>query len=202
MRGFIQHILLERGKYGPAPRFAAEDAARAFWRLERRTGRAALAHSLGIGEGTMRTVLRSLYVKGLIDSAPSGHKLTVKGFTILQKLRKKIISLKQVPASPLTFEFPASAIQLRGVRFRMNTLTLRDEMVRSGLSGCTLLRFDNGRLIIPPFHAPTHAKYAPQLNTLTKLFSLEEGDIVLLGYGKNKVDVERGLWKACALLNI
>jgi hypothetical protein len=202
VRGFIQQLFLQRGKYGPAPRFAPEDAMRAFWRLERRTGRAALARALGIGEGTARTVLRSLYEKGLIDSAPSGHKLTAKGFTMLQKLRRKVISLKRIPASQLTFGLPASAVQLRGVRVPIKVLVLRDEMVRCGLSGCTMLRFERGRLIIPPFYASMQAKYAPQLSALAKQFLLEEGDILIIGYGGSEADIERALWRACSLLHV
>jgi len=202
MRRFIQGLLLRRKKFGPAPRFAPEDAVRALWRLEKRTGRAALARSLGIGEGTVRTVIDSMSAKGLVDSAPMGHKLTAKGFALLSNLKENVLALKGVPASRLTFGFTALAMHLRGLHARLDSLALRDEMVRSGLAGCTVLRFEGGRLIIPPFHAPTHSRYASELESLSRLFELREGDIVLIGYGGNRAGIERGLWRACSLLHI
>ena len=202
MRGFIQPLALERGKFGPAPRFFPEDAVRALWRLEKRTGRASLARSLGVGEGTARTIIASLSGKGLVDSAPMGHKLTVNGAALLSGLKEKVVAIRHVPQSRLTFGLSASAVQLRCVRLAQGTVALRDEMVRSGARGCTALRFEKGRLVIPPFHAPTHREYSSELSELSKLFSLEEKDLLLVAYGGDRNSTERALWAACRLLHV
>jgi len=202
MSGFIQPLTLKRGKFGPAPRFAAEDAARALWRLEKRTGRASLARSLGVGEGTVRTITASLSNKGLVDSTPMGHKLTAKGASMLSSLKQKVITVRHVPQSRLTFGFAASAAQLHGVKLSAGAVALRDETVRSGARGCTVLRFEAGRLIIPPFHAQTHREYASELQDLSKLFRLEEKDLLLVAYGGDRNAAERAIWRACSLLHV
>ena len=202
VRGFIQRVSLPRGKFGPAPRFSPEDPARALLLAEKRVGRSRLARQLGVGEGTARTVLSSLSRKGLVDSAPMGVKLTGKGQEFVSGMRRRMPKVCEARPSRLTFGEHGSAAQLRGVRLPASALSLRDEMVRSGASGATILRFESGRLIIPPFHAPTHREYASELALLSRQFSFAEGDAVLLVFGRERVARERALFHACSLLGI
>jgi len=202
MRGFIQRLSLSRSKFGPAPRFCAEDAVRALALLGERTGRARLAARLGVGEGTVRTVLRSVAEKNLVSSTPAGHALTARGRALMHVIRAKAVSLRPVIASRLTFGLPAHAVQLRGVGATAAPLRLRDEAVRCGASGAVFARHSGGRLFMPPFHSKTHREYSVELRGLSRRFALAEGDALLLAYGGDCVSRERALWRACALLGI
>ena len=202
MSGYIQRLSLRRGKFGPAPRFSPEDAVRALSLLSRRTGRAHLSRSLGIGEGTMRTILAHLTGQGLVKSAPMGAKLTKKGVRLLSKIKMKIPNTKDSGASRLTFGLPSNAAQLRGLDVSVSSLQLRDEMVRSGASGGVLLEFRGGDLILLPYHRRAQSDYARELKRLESEFDFAEGDRLLVCFGGNKTTRERALFRAASLLNV
>ncbi len=192
----IQLLTETRKRYGPAPRFMQPDIMRALWRLERRTGRARLAASLQLGEGSMRTILNRLSSLGLIDSAPMGHKLTKQGFAYLRRTKQKAPSIQPISPSKLTFSQPALSMRVRRIARKINPLQLRDEAVRAGANGSVILRFEGGRLIIPPFHAPTHREYARELAAIQASCGLVEGDVLLIAYGGSEASLERALWRA------
>ena len=201
MRESIQRLSLARSKFGPAPRFSAEDAVRCLAVLERRTGRAALARLLGVGEGTARTVINSIAEKNLVSSSPAGHKLTFRGSALLASIRESAVSLQPVAASRLTFGLPSHAIQLRGVA-AVGPLRLRDEAVRCGAAGAVYFVFGRDGLFMPPFHSKTHREYQRELRALAHHFHFEEGDSLLLAYGGEPAFRERALWRACMLFGV
>jgi len=196
----IQLLAGARKRYGPAPRFTSPDIVRLLWRLERRTGRARLAASLGVGEGSTRTMLQGLSSRGLADSAPMGHKLTRKGFACLRRIKARAAGVKRVRPSELTLGLPALALRARGPGKALRPVQMRDEAVKMGATGCTVLRFEGGRLVIPPFHAPTHRRYAEQLAALEKAFPMSEGDVLVIAYGGGEVAMERALWQVFSKL--
>lgn len=191
---------MRRAKFGPAPRFSPEDAARALWALGKRTGRARLARHLGIGEGTMRTILSSLTSSGLVESAPMGAKLTGKGFLAASKIRENVRAVKEAAPSRLTCNEAAHSMHLRGARLPKNSLELRDELVRVGAKGALLLAFNGSELTIPPYHARTHHEFARELESISKQFVLKKGDAVIVCFGGDKPTRARALWRAASLL--
>lgn len=191
----IQLLAGTRKRYGPAPRFASPDLLRALWHIERRTGRARLASTLSVGEGSMRTILARLSSLGLVDSAPMGHKLTKKGFSCLRRLKRKAAAFARLQPSALTFSLPALAMHIRHATPKLKPVQLRDEAVRAGASGCTILKFEGGRLIVPPFHARTHSQYAKELVDAEGEFRFAEGDLLLVAYGGDEATRERALWQ-------
>lgn len=192
MREFIQLIRGYRGeKFGPRRSFSGADMARVFWALEKRTGRARLASLLGIGEWPVRSIISYLSGNGMAAGKQMGYKLTEKGFELLGKAKKKIVVIKNVAPSELTYEKPAVAVQLRKGRIK-NIVSLRDCAVREGALGITALAFSKGKLSIP-FVASGFSEYVKKLE---KEFALCDGDALLVAYGDRRAQAERGLWAA------
>jgi hypothetical protein len=200
--GFIQRVSLKRGKFGPAPRFAPEDAARALLLLHKRMGRARLARHLGVGEGTMRTIITHLSGRGLVESAPMGVKLTAAGARCVSLIRGKAVKIEETGESRLTFGFPSTAALLRGAGCGPDSVSLRDELVRSGAKGGVLLKFESGRLVIPPYSARAQHDYASELLAFSSRFRPREGDLLVICFGGDRATRERAVLRACSLFRI
>lgn len=142
----------------------------------------------------MRTIINRLSKEGLIDSAPMGHRLTRRGFAMLKRLKLAVASIRAVHPGELTFRLPAVAMHVRGAGEVFRTAALRDEAIRSGARGCTILQLEGGRLVLPPYHGPTHRAYAEELSRLQREFPLAKGDVLIIAYGGGPAANERALW--------
>ena len=71
---------------GNIPNFTKIDVLRCFLRLKKNTGRQELARDIGLGEGTIRTILNILKSKQLLDSTKKGHFLSKKGTDVLNQI--------------------------------------------------------------------------------------------------------------------
>ena len=85
---------------GPLPRFAEVHVRMALDLIAKHglVGRKQLMNELGVGEGSMRTILNQLKKQGLITSSRGGHALTAKGRSALGKP----LEFVQVDAGNLT----------------------------------------------------------------------------------------------------
>jgi hypothetical protein len=192
MEGFIQRFK-RRSIFGPAQRFSDVDFLRLIWLLGRRTGRLRLAQALGIGEGSMRTMLVRLQKQGVALSAPQGWKLTEAGFTLLKQLQKRVKAARWVAPNYLSFNKPAFCLQLCSAR--AGSMAERDEAVKAGALGATVLSFNRGFFISGAGEAERDARYAAALKRLAKEFEMRDSDALVLCYGDN---AERGAWAVAA----
>ncbi|MCE4628336.1 MAG: hypothetical protein F7C34_04220 [Desulfurococcales archaeon] len=124
----------------PSPRrgghkgFTPAHALMALDLLERRAGRPSIARTLGLGEASAKTLLRSLEEAGLAARSSRGRTLTPGGRRVLEELRAAIRTGEARP-SPFPGE-PASYVIVRWVRppeTLIDVYTYRDYAV---LSGC------------------------------------------------------------------
>ena len=73
---------------GNIPNFTKFDVLRSLFRIDENTSRSELVEKLGLGEGTVRTILDMLKEKGFIESTRQGHGLTDSGKGLLKKLNR------------------------------------------------------------------------------------------------------------------
>lgn len=185
MEGFIQRFK-RRSIFGPAQRFSDVDFLRLLWLLERRTGRARLAAALGIGEGSVRTMLARLRRQGVALSAPQGWKLTEAGFELLKRVQRRVKAAKWVAPNYLTFGKPAFCLQLGNARAA--GMSERDEAVKAGAHGATIVSFGKEPSVSG---VEQDARLAAALALLAREFETKKGDALVLCYGGNS---ERGAW--------
>lgn len=74
-------------KRGAYPEFTLEDVIATIFLLREPIGRKAIAETLDIGEGSVRTLLKKLNWIDVIDSAQRGHFLSKTGKNSLRGLR-------------------------------------------------------------------------------------------------------------------
>jgi len=180
---------------GPLPRFAEVHVRRAleFIAEHKAIGRKQLAKKLGVGEGSMRTILNQLKKKGLITSSRGGHTLTAKG----RRALGKPLEFAQIDAGDLTVGEVDVAIVIRGAAAKVKRgIEQRDEAIKAGADGATVLVFKAGKLQFPNGFRGVDKKFEKSIKT----FGLRNGDILIIGTGRDATKAEAGARAAARTL--
>jgi hypothetical protein len=181
--------------YGPAPRFARLHIWKALWTLHRSSpiGRQRLSALLGIGEGSVRTIIGILVSEGLVEADEAGMRLTAEG---RRRIEAAGLAVATVNARGLCVGQCDVAVLVRGKASRVRDgLSQRDCAVKAGAAGATTLVFRRGRILMPP-ETDLDAEY-PQLSRQVRAaFALEEGDVVVIGSAPDVRAAEDGAFSA------
>jgi hypothetical protein len=191
-------VRMRPSPHGPRPAFAGLDAVRALWLLAGEgMGRAALGRRLGLGEGSVRSLLAYLRKQGLVTCTRAGCALTGAGERSVGGLRKAIGGFAWMPGSRLSFGKRALALHLRGAAKRIERtkgIAQRDAALMAGAFGTTSLVF-YGRKLELPCEYPVDQRI---VEPVYAAFALKRGDAVVLAYGADGPSAERGAWAALA----
>ncbi len=181
-------------------RFQAIDLVRAFFALrEGRVSRGALARRLGIGEGSVRTIISFLLSEELIEISRGGCALSKKGRGVLDGFGRAVCA-SGVPASALSFGRPAFLARIRNSSLEGNGQAERDLAVKMGAEGATLFFQKKGRLCLPFGVESEFFDEKTVKNIGTACAPLENGDFFVLAFGSDKAGVERGAWSVAVRL--
>jgi hypothetical protein len=162
-----------------------------------RVGRKRLAKLMGLGEGTCRGVLRELDERGLISVSKGGISLSKRGKRMMSGLPAVHGELGLGPLALADF---AHGVALRDhARFVKSGLEQRDAAMLAGAVGATALVFDKGALRFPDGRK-LEDDYSGDAALLTHLFKPAEGDVIVVGYGRDAVAAESGAFAAAATL--
>lgn len=157
---------------GNTPNYAKYDILRCFLELSQSASRADIVKKIGLGEGTVRTLLDILKDKGIITSGRKGHALNKNGTVMLTRLNS-LIEIKGFSSQKIYPEHKKIALLVRGAgKVRIN-IEHRDIAVRNGAFGALLLRYDS-RLIMPECDFDS--------SDLDSLFSYNNGDILVVTF--------------------
>lgn len=173
---------------GPQPRFSEIQVQMVLEYIARhgRVGRKQIVKGLGIGEGSVRTILNQLKERELITSSRGGHALTVKGRRLLSRLLRYV----KVDVDDLTVGKVNVATVVRRAASRIKRgIEQRDEAIKAGADGATVLIFKGGKLRFPDGFAEVSGDKAL---VLTKALRPKEGDVVVIGSASDAVRAEAG----------
>ena len=181
---------------GPLPRFTELHVRQALELIaeQRRISRKELGERLGIGEGSTRTILDRLKERGLVTSSRGGHALTPKG----KRFLGKIPELVRIDAGDLTVGGVDVATVVRGAAGKVKRgIEQRDEAIKVGAQGVTVLVFKRGKLMFPDSFMGVKERLAL---LLVETLRPQEGDVIIIGSGRSKVEAERGAFAAARSL--
>lgn len=173
---------------GPLPRFAESQVRRALELIAERKwiGRKQLAKELGVGEGSMRTILDRLKKRGFITSSRGGHSITAKG----RRELGKALELVRIDAGDLTVGDIDVATVVRKAAGRIRRgIEQRDDAIKAGADGATVLIFKCGKLQFPDGFLNIKQKMSDEL---LKSFRPREGDVIIIGTARDAVKAEAG----------
>jgi DNA-binding transcriptional regulator LsrR (DeoR family) len=183
--------LIDLKEYGPIHRFGDHHVYRALSFLSdgRRRGRRSLAEGIGIGEGSIRTILEFLRDKGFVDIKQTGIQITKGGRYFLEGIP---IEVKRIPPSDSSLCDKNVAVRIRSSMNMVGSgIQQRDAAIKAGAEGATTILFTNGSLMVPPdyFLDENQPEYA---SILRRSFELKQGDVVVIGTANEWDDAENG----------
>ncbi|MFP4170140.1 MAG: DUF2111 domain-containing protein [Methanomassiliicoccales archaeon] len=182
---------------GPTPKFSDYHIWKAYDIIDNKgpVGRKALSSLLGVGEGSVRTILDKMMREGSVRTTRKGATLTDTGRRNFEDFD---IEVDQVDMGSLTISAFDCAVLVKGMAHLVAMgCDQRDEAVRAGAEGATTLICQEGKLCFPGETnepAPEHAK------VLEERFDIEENDVVIIGSALDYESAERGAVTAALAL--
>lgn len=181
---------------GAAPSFSEVHVVRTLFILNnRKIGRKALVEELGLGEGSVRTILKNLRKGGLIASSRLGHELTEEGE-------------KRIREYLLRFSYP-QPFELEGIGFLTaegmyhslvvvhnasekigNGMEQRDKAFSVGARGALVLIHKEKKSRLPT--EEVDLSDFPQMADKLIGLELREGDVVVISFGESYAKAEDG----------
>ena len=167
---------------GNIPNFNEYDVLRAFLLVGEPISRQELASELGVGEGTVRTILDILKKNKLIFSTRQGHSLTKKGNALLKTVKRFVEINKKVDIEHYK-NFKKAAVLLKGVDSEVN-VGLRDKAIKNGAEAALIFVYKNGLVL------PYAEEFKEDFKELENLFSFKNGDILIVTFAGSSRDAE------------
>ncbi len=190
---------------GPAPTYGSVHVVLALLKIGDAgvLGRHALAGSIGVGEGAVRTIVKRLRTEGYIAVDAAGCALTPKGKRAYAGLKGEIPRRVALPASALTVGEVQAAVIVRGKAERVRTgIEQRDAAVKAGALGATTYVFVGSH-----FHVPGSGRDAEQefpgdvWQRLRRALRPADGDAVIIcGSGDERTSLVGAMCAGLTLL--
>lgn len=180
---------------GRSPYFTTPHVVKALTTIsaEGPIGRINLARTLGLGEGSIRTLVKHLEKEKLLETSRGGIVLTTKGHMLASTLKTKMSLAVEVPRSGLTVSSFNMAILIKNAAKGLKAgLEQRDAAIKVGAQGATTLIFKQGRLAMPLVEEDV-LKHAPQVRqALISQLKPHENDVVVVGSADDRLQAEYG----------
>ncbi len=181
-------------KPGPEARFRLEHVLLALIKLgeKRRIGRRALASELGLGEGSVRSLLKRLEAGGFAESSRAGWGLTTGGEVLLKSLRRHLRGPLRVRAGGLTVSSRDAAVLVKGGARGVTTgLGIRDAAFRAGADGATVL-IPKGDAVYFPGGVRCPGELQRRAREIARELEAKPGDAIIIGTSGDHVLAELG----------
>jgi DNA-binding MarR family transcriptional regulator len=188
----ILYILLEYPiMAGADPSFTKTHLVRTLFILHSGTvGRKRLVGLLGVGEGSVRTIIKRLSSEGLIESSKLGHSLTEKGREVVEDKLKLMAKPVDFECADIVTEGLCSLVIVKGASKRVSgAVGLRDTALRAGADGAVILVYNQG-LVFPG--SVMELRNYPKAEEKLGELALDDGDVVVIGFGGTQVKAEDG----------
>lgn len=165
--------------------------------------RETLCEDLGLGEGTIKTLVRHLKMQNLIESTNAGTKMTKKGNSFFSELLSTIpseISLSKCAITLGKFNYAVLVKQMSSMI--KDGIAQRDAAIRMGASGATTLLFKDNKFLIPQTDFDSLKDEHQLSEQMIKNLHPQDGDVIIIGtdnYSRMKAEFAA---KSAALITI
>lgn len=196
LRGLIGKICRSVVPRGPSPAYSAAHVIKLLLVLaaEETMGRITLAKRLGIGEGSVRTIIKRLLEMSLISvDAVGGCHLTGEGLSVVAELQGMIVSTGEIDLKEMGITSSAFAAHLRGVVAVPSPTKLRDTAIRNGADGMMVLQNIEGKIRLPMMSEDISKEYPAVDAMVRSRFSTRDKDLILVGFASDPLAAELGV---------
>ena len=187
MHTYVRALTKIATRYAPS-RILSFDSVHVFKLLQlierkRHVSRNLLCQELALGEGSIKTLVKHLKMKGLIQSTKRGTTMTEKGRKITSEILLLIPRETTIPKCSIALGKFNYAVLVKGFSFAVKLgIEQRDEAIRIGALGATTLLFNDGKFIMPSETNYDSLKSESHIyRLLIDKLNPEQDDIIIIG---------------------
>lgn len=176
---------------GASPDFSETHVLRVLLLLEKEpSGRKKIVKSLGLGEGSARTILKHLIKNDVAASTKKGHILTEKGEKIVKKYLLEVSPPFKISLKDLTLHESSAVLVHNASGIIKKSAGFRDTAVREGCLGAFFFVFSFGRMDF----TTDEVKISdfPESEKILKKLSLDDNDLVVVCFSADYNSAENG----------
>ncbi len=167
-----------------------------------RISRAVLIQELGLGEGSVKTLVKHLKMNNLIENSNAGMWLTNKGKYIYSKLHSVIPSEMYLPKCSIAVgKFNYAVLVKDHARSIRTGIEQRDAAIKIGAVGATTLVFENSKFLMPDKNQDSLRKDLKIYAALMEKLKPENNDVVIIGSAEDRKTAEMAA-KSAALQTV
>ncbi|CUR52335.1 conserved protein of unknown function [Nitrosotalea devaniterrae] len=169
---------------------------------EKRISRSLMMEQLGLGEGTIKTLVKHLKMYGLVENSNAGMWTTSKGETLYSKLRVSIPREMDIAKCSVARGKFNHAVLLKGMACNIKSgIEQRDAAIKAGAVGATTLLCKNDRLVLPGTGEDLMRNDQKIHVLIMEKLSPEQNDVIIIGSSQSKKVAEMAA-KSAALFTI
>ena len=188
MHTYVRTLQTISSRYAPS-RILSFDMAHIFKALQiiedrGHTSRTLLCQELNLGEGSVRTLIKHLKMKELIETSNAGTKMSEEGKRFFAEILSCLPKGCSLPKCSIALGKYNYVVLLKQLSFAVKSgIEQRDASIKMGALGATTLLFSKGRFVMPN----TNIMFDPLKNEpaihelLMKKLEPVEGDVIIIG---------------------
>lgn len=168
----------------------------------KKISRSFLMQEFGLGEGSIKTLVKHLKMHGLVENSNAGMWLTNKGDTLYTKLHVSIPREMDIAKCSVALGKFNHAVLLKDMAYNIKSgIEQRDAAIKAGAVGATTLICRNDRLVLPGTGEDLMRNDQRVHLLIMKELSPEQNDVIIIGSSQNKKIAEMAA-KSAALYTI
>lgn len=142
-----------------------------------------LCKELGLGEGSVKTLIKHLKMNNLVKTSNRGTTLTERGQAIFSELIACIPSEKTLPRCSVALGRFNHAVLIKELSYAVKSgIEQRDAAIKVGGIGATTLLFVDNKFIMPTAgRSQDSLRKDPETRLLLEGLKPEQGDIIIVG---------------------
>ena len=160
---------------------------------------------LGLGEGSIRTLIRHLQMNNMIIATNAGTIMTQKGEALLSELLSSIPAEMSLPKCSVALgKFNYAVLLKQHSHSIQSGIEQRDAAIKIGAKGATTLLFKDTKFMMPSNNTNYDSlQNEPEISKLlTRTLNPEEGDAIIIGSDDTHKKRSEHAAKNAALLTI
>jgi hypothetical protein len=168
----------------------------------KKISRSLMMQELGLGEGSIKTLVKHLKMYNLVENSNAGMWLTSKGETLYAKLRLLIPRETDISKCSVALGKFNHAVLLKEMAYNIKSgIEQRDAAIKAGAVGATTLICKNERLVLPGTGEDLMRNDQKIHLLIMKKLEPEQNDVIIIGSSQNKKIAEMAA-KSAALYTI
>jgi predicted transcriptional regulator len=188
MHTYVRTLQTISSRYAPS-RILSFDIAHIFKALQiiedrGHASRTLLCQELNLGEGAVRTLIKHLKMKELIETSNAGTKMSDKGKKFFTEILTRLPKGCSLPKCSIALGKYNYVVLLKQFSFAVKSgIEQRDASIKMGAVGATTLLFSKGRFVMPNTNIMLDPlKKEPSIyELLVKKLEPVEGDVIIIG---------------------